>query len=143
MAKFFFITKIFSFCKKSFWAKTIFGLQIFVGLLIVLDPNIFDLELFGTNTFLDPQFFVLWTQIFFRPRIFSGLKSFLDQTILFTLYLFWTQNIFGVNLFWNKLFLDTRHFWPISFWNAIWTQIFFNPKFLGQKRKWEPGSNST
>ena len=75
----FFTIKIFSLDKKCFWAKMIFGFQIFVGLEIVWNSNFLDLKLF-----LDPTFF--WTHIslnwnFFGPRFFFTLNFFRPQNL--------------------------------------------------------------
>ena len=113
---------------------------------IPCNQNSFTFKDFWRNSFSRPKSF-LWTTMFFGQNYVWTPK---DLNILdlkyFGVKYFWTQIFFGKKVFCHKTFFGLYIFeTQIIFGPKILfgPRSFFNPKFLEQKSKGEPRSNST
>ena len=103
--------------------------NLFLGLKLVWD------QIFFRPIILWTQFF--WTQNFFRPKIFFRPNIFIHLIFVLDSKYFWSKSFLKQSLFGHKTFLANKFLKLRIFWtrNAIWTQIFFNPKLSGQKKE--------
>ena len=81
-------------------------------------------KLFGTNQILDPKFC--------GAKFLSNLKRF-GPKIFWTKVKFWTQNLFGLNIFWARNFMDSKIIWTKKLLakNLLELKLFWSQNFPG------------
>ena len=112
--------------KFLFWPKHFFTPNIFISIFLFR-------SLFTQNWSVWTQN-LLWTEKYFRPKIFSTKFSFWPNFFDFKISLkfIWTQYVFGpkffltYDIFWSQSLLDFQFFWTQNFWYPpLFTQCLF------------------